>query len=64
MGLISYIILVLVVGLIVWVVNTYAPIDARFKQLILVAAIVVLVLIFLSALLGLGSFDVAIPRLR
>lgn len=57
MGLFEFILLVVVVGLLVYLVNTYAPIDVKFKQLILWVAILALVFILIRAL-GLLSFDV------
>ena len=64
MGIIEFILLAVVVGLVVWLVNTYAPIPQQIKTVILVAAIVVLVLVFLRALGVLSVGDVAIPRVR
>ena len=64
MGLLEFIILCLVVGLVVWLVNTYTPIPQQIKTLILVVAILVLVLVLLRAMGIFGAADIPIPRLR
>lgn len=64
MGLIQFFILCLVVGLVVWLIHAYTPIPPAIKQLILIVAIIVLVLVLLSAMGILGGFDVPIPRVR
>lgn len=63
MGLLEFFILCLCVGLVVWLINTYAPIPEAIKKIILVAACVVLIIVLLKAL-GLFGFDVQIPRIR
>jgi hypothetical protein len=60
MGLIEFILLCVVVGVIVWAVNTYTPIPQPIKTLILVVAILVLVLVLVRAI----GFDMRIPSLR
>jgi hypothetical protein len=64
MGLIAYLILCVVVGVIVWLAVTYLPMPPAFKTFIPVAAIIVLVVILLVIMFGGGAHDVAIPRLR
>lgn len=61
MGLFAFLALCVVVGVVVWAIVTFVPMPAPIKQLVVGAAVVVLVLIFLNALFGLG--DVAIPRI-
>lgn len=62
MGIIHFFFLVLMIGLFVYAINTYAPIPQQFKTLILWAGIVVCLLILASAL-GLMGWDTPIPRL-
>jgi len=64
MGLFAFLLICCVVGIAVWLINTYLPIDARIKQVITIAAVVVLVLILLQAMGIFGGADVQIPRLR
>lgn len=63
MGLIQFFILALVVGLVVWAIWTFTPIPIQIKKVILWAAVIVLVVILLSAM-GIFGHDVAIPKLR
>jgi hypothetical protein len=63
MGLIEFLILCIVVGVICWLAVTYIPMPPPFKTAIPVIAIVVLVLILFMLVLG-GGRDIAIPRLR
>lgn len=60
MGLIEFILLVVVIGLIVWVVNTYLPIPEPLKTIILVVAVVVVLVVLIRAL----GFDLTIPKIR
>lgn len=60
MGLLEFVVLCVVVGLIVYLVNTLLPIPQAIKTVIVAVAVVVLVVIFLRALVG----DIQIPRLR
>ena len=64
MGIISFLALVLVVGLVVWLIQAFAPIDQRLKNLALWAAIIFLVLVFLYAIGLLPMGDTRIPRVR
>lgn len=63
MGIIEFIVIAVVLGLIVWAVWTFTPIPVQFKKLILWVAVGVLVLLLAHAL-GLIGKDVKIPSLR
>jgi len=63
MGIIEFIVIALILGVIVWLIQTYAPIPGQFKTIILWAAIIVLIVILLNAL-GIVGKDWQIPRLR
>jgi hypothetical protein len=52
MDLISLIITLVVVGVLLWLVNTYIPMDRKIKQ-ILNAVVVVAIVVWLLNLLGL-----------
>lgn len=60
MGLIEFIVLATVLGVLVYLLTTYIPMPAPIKNLIVIAVVVVLILILVRALVG----DVALPRLR
>ena len=63
MGLIAFLLLCIVVGVIVWLAITYVPMPQQFKTALPVIALLVLVLILILYMFG-GMHDVAIPRLR
>lgn len=64
MGIIQFIIIALVLGIIVWLINTYAPIPQQIKTIILVAVVIVLLLILLQAMGIFSGADVQIPKIR
>ena len=64
MGILEFIILCVVLGLVVWLVNTYLPIPQAIKTVILVAVIVLLVVVLLRAMGIFSGADVQIPRIR
>lgn len=49
MSLIAIVIALIVVGVLLWLVNTYIPMDAKIKMLLNVVIIIVLVLWLLKA---------------
>ncbi|MBN2223883.1 MAG: hypothetical protein JW765_04325 [Deltaproteobacteria bacterium] len=55
MSIISIIITLVVVGVILWLVNAYAPIDKKIKQII---NIVVIILLILWLLRGFGVLNI------
>lgn len=52
MPLLSILFTLVIVGVVLWLINSFLPMDARFKQLINVLAIVLVVFWLLSVLLG------------
>lgn len=63
MGILSYIVLVLVIGLVVYVIRRWAPIEPQFQTIILWAGVIfcVLVLVYALGVLPVG-WDAQIPR--
>lgn len=49
MSLISFIIVLIVVGVLLWLANTYIPMDGKIKQVINVVVIIAVVIWCLSA---------------
>lgn len=60
MGILEFVVLATVLGVLVWLLTTYVPMPPPVRTIIIVAVCLVLVLILLRALVG----DVMIPRLR
>lgn len=52
MDLISLIILIVVIGVVLWLVNTFIPMEPRIKQILNVVVIIALVLYLLFAFVG------------
>lgn len=58
MPLISLVIVLIVVGVLLWLVNTYIPMDPKIKQIMNVVVVIVVVLWLLGVLLGgFGGLD-------
>jgi hypothetical protein len=63
MGIIAFLLLCIVVGLIVWLAITFVPMPEQFKRALPIIAIILLVVLLLALMFGAGH-DVMIPRLR
>jgi len=64
MDLISLVVVLIVVGLLLWMVNNYIPMEARIKQILNIVVIIAVVLWLLSAfgiLSGLPRIHVGRP---
>lgn len=56
MGLLELIVLFVVVGLVMWIINTYIPMEARIKNLLNIVVVIVLVLFVLNLFVPFASF--------
>lgn len=63
MGLIQFLVLCLIVGLVDWAIITYTPIPSAIKNLVVVVSVIGLVLLLLRAM-GIFGIDVPIAPLR
>jgi hypothetical protein len=57
MPLIHVVIVLVVVGVILWLVNTYLPMDAKIKSILNIVIVIAVVLWLLSAFGVLGSLS-------
>ena len=57
MPLIHVLVVLVVVGVILWVVNTYIPMDAKIKRILNIVVVIVVVLWLLRAFGILGSLS-------
>jgi len=57
MSLIGLIVLLCIVGVVLWVVNTYIPMDAKIKMIINIVVVIVVVLWLLSVFGLIGSMS-------
>ena len=63
MSLITLVVTLIVVGVLLWLVNTYIPMDGKIKKILNVVVMVAVVLWLLVAFGILGhSGDIRIPR--
>jgi hypothetical protein len=52
MDLISLIILIVVVGVLLWAINSFIPMEPRIKQILNIVVIIALVIFLLSLFIG------------
>jgi hypothetical protein len=65
MSLISLLITLVVVGVLLWLVNTYIPMDGKIRRIINIIVVIAVVLWLLSAFGILGTAgNVRVPQLR
>jgi hypothetical protein len=57
MTLISVLVVLIVVGVILWLINTYIPMDGKIKKILNVVVVLVLIAWLLSAFGVLGSMS-------
>jgi hypothetical protein len=62
--IIGLVLTLVVVGVLLWLLETYVPMDATIKRIIHIVVIVAVVLWLLAAFGVLGSLDQPVPRLR
>ena len=65
MSLISLIVTLIVVGVLLWLVNAYIPMDGKIKKILNVVVVIVVVLWLLSAFGILNrSGDIRVPQVQ
>jgi hypothetical protein len=57
MSLISVLITLVIVGVLLWLVNTYIPMDGKIKKILNIVVVIIVVLWLLSAFGILGSME-------
>ena len=63
MSLISLVITLIVVGVLLWLINTCIPMDGKIKKIVNVVVVIAVVLWLLSAFGILsGAHDIRVPR--
>ena len=65
MSLLTLVVTLIVVGVLLWLVNTYIPMDATIKKIITIVVIIAVVLWLLSAFGLFGNLStVKVPRVN
>ena len=65
MSLISLVVTLVIVGVVLWLINAYIPMDGKIKKILNIVVVIVVVLWLLSAfgILGHGG-DIRVPQVR
>lgn len=63
MSLISLILVLVAVGVILWAINTYIPMDGKIKNILNVVVVIAVILWLLYAF-GVLPNDIRVPKLR
>ena len=65
MSLISLAITLIIVGVLLWLVNAYIPMDGKIKKILNIVVVIVVILWLLSAFGILGhKGDIRVPQVR
>ena len=65
MSLISLVVTLVVVGVLLWLINAYIPMDAKIKKILNIVVVIVVVLWLLSAFGIIGhSGDIRVPQIN
>ena len=65
MSLVSLVVTLIVVGVLLWLINTYIPMDGKIKKILNVVVVICVILWLLSAFGILGhSGDIRVPQIR
>lgn len=64
MTLLGLVITLIVIGVLLWLVNTYIPMDTKIKNILNIVVVIVVVLWLLSVFGVLGEFNIPITRVR
>ncbi len=65
MSLISLVLTLIVVGVLLWLVNTYIPMDGKIKKILNIVVVICVVIWLLYAFGILGrTGDIRVPQLR
>jgi len=62
--MIAVVITLCVIGLLLWVINTYLPLDAKILRIINVVVVICVVFWLLNVFGVLGHGDIPVPQLR
>ncbi len=57
MSLVSLVILLIVVGVLLWLINSYIPMDTTIKKILNIVVIIVIILWLLSAFGVIGNLE-------
>ena len=63
--MVSLVITLIVIGVLLWLVNTYIPMDGKIKQILNIVVVIFVILWLLQAFGVIGHFnEVPVPQVR
>jgi hypothetical protein len=62
--MLQIVIVLIVVGILLWMVNAYIPMDAKIKNILNIVVVICVVLWLLSVFGVLGAINVPVPRVH
>lgn len=62
MTLISLVVTLMIIGILLWVINTYIPMDPKLKSILNLVVVIIVILWLLRVFGILGAIDVPVPR--
>ena len=60
MGLIQLVVILIVIGILLWLANTYLPMDAKIKQIMNIVVVIAVIAWLLFAVFNIGQYDVPV----
>lgn len=64
MSIIGLIVTLIIIGVLLWLANTYIPMAPPIKNILNIVVIIIVILWLLSVFGILGGFDAPVPRVR
>ena len=64
MSLLTVVVSLIVVGVLLWAVNTYIPMDGKIKSIINIVVVIAMVVWLLNAFGVLNAVDIRLPRVN
>ena len=61
--MLQFILAVVLIGVVLWLVTTYVPMDARIKNLLVILSIIGIIIWFISLIGLLGGLNAPFPRI-
>ena len=62
--MLSIIITLIVIGVLLWMVNQYLPMDGKIKQILNIVVVIIVILWLLNVFGLLGHLDIPVTRIR
>ena len=64
MTLVGLVLTLVLIGVLLWLINTYVPMDAKIKNIMNIVVLIVVILWLLNVFGVLGAINTPVPRVR